>query len=402
MPSFRYRAISDGGDTLDGLMEASDREAVIASLHAAGNLPVRVEPALGPAAAHRRFSRHGISQKDVANLTRELATLLGAGLPLDRSLEILADTGAREKVNRLLARVLEKIMAGKSFADALEAQQGAFSKIYINMVRAGESSGSLEAVLERLADYMQKSRELRDSVISTMIYPAILLAFAGISLAILLTQVVPQFSILFEQAGAALPTSTRIVIAVSDWLIAYWWGLALGLLGALLALDFAIRNPRARIHLDRVILVLPLIGGLARKIEVARFARTFGTLLHNGVNPVAALAIVKDTMGNLILARGIDALSERLKEGQGIAGPLRQEGQFPTLAVQMIQVGEETGRLEAMLLKVADIYDQEVSLTIKRALALLEPLLILVLGLLIAGIIISVLLAVLNVNELAF
>lgn len=404
MASYHYKAITDSGETRDGLMEAVDRDSVISSLHAAGNYPVSVEPAAPPGGREARpwTLRRGVSQKYIGIFTRELATLLKAGLPLDRSLEILASTAPSPKISRLIGKVLEKIMAGKTFADALEAQDGVFTRIYVNTTRAGEAGGSLDAVLERLADYMEKSRELRDSVISALIYPAILLTVAALSLVLLLTQVVPQFSTLFAEAGSALPLPTQIVIAAGDWLENYWWVLVAGLLAGLVALDFVLRTPSAKIRLDRLMLKTPLAGDLIRKIEVARFARTLGTLLGNGVNFVAALLIVKETMANLVLAKSIDALSQGLKEGQGIAGPLAQGALFPKLAVQMIQVGEETGQLEPMLLKIADIYDKEVSVAVKRALTLLEPMLILLLGLLIAGIIISVLLAVLNVNELAF
>ncbi|MFQ5534663.1 MAG: type II secretion system F family protein [Sphingomonadales bacterium] len=404
MPSFHYKSVTAAGETLDGVMEATDRDTVIANLQASGNYPVRVERARsGGGREPRKWTfGQGVSQKQIGMFTQELATLLRAGLPLDRSLEILADTGANPKITELIAKVLEQIMAGKSFADALEDQSGAFTKIYVNTIRAGESSGSLDTVLERLADYMEKARELRETIVSAMIYPAILLAVAGLSLVLLLTQVVPQFSDMFAQAGSALPAPTQFVVSAADWLRESWWVLLLILLVGLVALDFALRTPSARIHLDRFTLALPLIGDLARKIEVARFTRTFGTLLGNGVNPVASLAIVKETMANLVLSGSITALAQRLKEGQGIAAPLEQTALFPKLAVQMIRVGEETGNLEPMLLKVADIYDKEVSQAVKRMLTLLEPMLILILGAMIAGIIISVLLAVLNVNDLAF
>ena len=404
MPQFQYTAISEAGEPVDGTMEATDSEAVIASLHAAGNYPVRVRPVgLRDQVGWRwRGLGSGISQRDTAIFTRELATLLGAGLPLDRSLEILTATGANPKTGRITGKVLEHIMAGKSLADALQEQGTVFSRVYVNTVRAGEASGSLHMVLERLADYLEKSRALRESIISATIYPAILLAVAVISLVLLLTQVVPQFRTLFDQAGAALPVPTQVVIALGDWLGAYWWVLLLATLAALVGLDFALKVPAARQWIDRLILHLPLFGGLVRKFEVARFARTFGTLLVNGVNPVTALSIVRETIANSVLAKGVAELARGLTEGRGIAVPLEQAGIFPALAVQMIRVGEETGALEAMLLKIADIYDDDVAATVKRALILLEPALILVLGLMIAGIIISVLLAVLNLNELAF
>lgn len=402
MPVFRYRALTDGGEVVEGEMEAVSGEAVATRLQTTRHFPIHVEPRAGAPREARLGALIGrMSGRDLATFTRELATLLGAGLPLDRALEVVASAGAAPRVTQRTERMLARVRGGQTFAAALEAEPG-FPRLYPAMVRAGEASGSLDTVLTRLADYVDKARELRDTVITAMIYPAILVAVAVVSLVVLLTQVVPRFRELFADAGATLPLATRIVIAASDWLASFWWALLLGAAAGAVGLVLGLRVPALRLAWDRMLLAIPLIGGLMRKIEVARFARTLATLLANGVVMVTALAIVRETVGNSVIAVGVDRLIEGLKEGRGLAGPLAKAGLFPDMASHMIRVGEETGQLEAMLAKVAEAYDREVAVAIRRLLALLEPALILTLGLIIAGIIIAVLLAVLSVNELAF
>lgn len=409
MPVFRYQALSESGEPLNGEMESGSREAVAARLQEAGHYPMRIEAIAGLAGAapattpgrSRAPRRRRVSSKDVSIFTRELATLLGAGMPLDRSLQILNLAGPSTKARRLADDVLNAVRGGATFAAALDAQGGVFSRMYVSTVRAGEAGGSLETVLNRLADYLEKSRELRDTVISALIYPAILLVVAVLALILLLTQVVPQFSEMFADAGAALPLPTQIVMTVGAWFTDYLWLMALGLAGLIISFQAALQVPAFRYQVHRVALALPLVGDLVRKVEVARFSRTLGTLLENGVTMLTALGIVGNVLTNRVIAGEVGRLAEGLKEGQGLAEPLAQSGLFPGLAVQMVQVGEETGQMEAMLLKVADVYDREVQVTIKRLLALLEPVVILGLGVLIAGIIISVLMAVLSVNELA-
>ena len=405
MPRFRYRAVSASGEEIRGEMEMATPEAVVANLQAAGSYPMRVEPADGVRAAMAARAtapsrRRGIGDKEIMVFTRELATLLHAGLPLDRSLHLLAEGRLRARTRDMVLNLLDDLRGGATFAAALDAR-GAFSRMYVNTVRAGEAGGSLETVLERLADYMERARELRDTVISALIYPLILVVVAILSVVILLTQVVPQFSELFADAGSAMPLPTQIVIAVGGWFTEKWWLLLLIVLGLLVLGKAALGVAAIRLAWDRALLALPLIGDLVRKVEVSRFARTLGTLIGNGVNVLNAIVIVRETLINRHIAGAVDDLSHGLKEGQGLARPLAEARLFPDLAVQMIRVGEETGRLEDMLLKTAEVYDKEVTVTIKRLLALLEPVLILALGLVIAGIIFSVLLAVLSVNELA-
>ncbi|TVR63641.1 MAG: type II secretion system F family protein, partial [Candidatus Competibacteraceae bacterium] len=327
-------------------------------------------------------------------LTQQLSNLLNAGLPLDRALTILISVTDDAPSKSLLERVQDQVRGGSTLADALEAQ-GTFSRFYLNMVRAGEAGGALEAVLKRLTEFLERSRALRESVSSALIYPLILLSVAALSVIILLTFVVPQFEQLFADAGRALPLATQIVIAAGHGFRYYWW---VGLLAILLlatALRRQLNQPESRVRWDRWFLSLPLFGDLIAKVETARLSRTLGTLLGNGVSLLNALTIVRETLSNRVLALALGEVAEHVKTGRGLADPLLEAGDFPKLAVQMIRVGEETGQLQEMLLQVADTYDEEVQTAVKRLLTLLEPALILGLGVVIAGIIMSILVAIL-------
>ncbi len=406
MPEFAYRAYDRTGKEVDGSIEAENQGAVVARLHQTGFFPVEVGPA-GVTTSIRRGGKHRIisrrlGAKELGHFTRELSVLLNAGLPLERALQVLTGAGFTNRMREVVLDLLAKLQGGMPFSDALENQDGRFSRLYVNLVRAGEAAGALASVMTRLAEYMDKSRELRDAITSALIYPIILVAVAIVSLAVLLTQVVPQFGSLFADSGSSVPDAAVFVIAAGEWLTEFWWVLPIGLLCILFLGKVLVGVPSVRRWLDRALLGAPLLGDLLRKLEVARLSRTLGTLLANGVNLLAAMGIVRDTIANSEVAGGISTLTENLKEGKGLATPLAESGLFPDLATQMARVGEETGQLDVMLEKIADLYDEEVTLALKRLLAILEPCLILLLGLLIGGIIMAVLSAVLSINELAF
>ena len=344
-----------------------------------------------------------MSQKDIALFTGELATLLESGLPLDKSLLVLIGlTEDNERVSKLIARVLEKVKGGSSLADALEKQSGIFSKFYLNMIRAGEAGGSLGDVLTRLSDYLERSRDLKDTVSTALIYPAILLIMSIASLFVMLTFVVPQFSEMFASAGKALPVSTQIVVGLAQWLQSYWWALLLGVVFAVSYMRLQLADPVKKKVWDARFLKLPLAGTIILNKETANISRTLGTLLGNGVSILSSLVIVRETVDNLVLAAAIQDTEEQLKQGKNMSDALLEKAIFPKMAMQMIKMGEETGRLEEMLLRVATIYDKQLRVAIQRMLALLEPVLIISLGLMIGGIIVSILLAILSVNDLAF
>ena len=402
MAQYRYKATTPAGETSEGEIEARDESAVVERLQALGLIPIRVSLAESSSArdTRRLFARRRIGPEQVGALTRELATLLRSGLPLDRGLEILIDLSPAPPVRDLLTRIRDDVRGGAALSKALEAHPEVFSRFFVGMIRAGEAGGSLGTVLTRIAEFMERSRELKDTVTSALIYPTILVLASVTSVMLLLIFVVPQFSQMFEQSGKELPLATEIVIAAGNLLRKYWWLLPVSAMATWRFFTWQMSHPESKAAWDGRFLRWPLIGDLVTKVEVARFSRTLGTLVTNGIPLLSALAIVKDTVGNAVIAQGLDTAREHLKAGQGLSQPLMDQGVFPPLAVHMVGVGEETGKLDEMLTRSADVYDREVALAVKRMLSLLEPVLILGLGLLIGGIIISILLAILKVNSL--
>jgi general secretion pathway protein F len=406
MPVFRYRAVNESNEVVEGEMEAPGRAVVVDRLRGLGQLPLyasEIEPGSRIVRRGRGiFTFNRVSNRDVFLITHELATLLRAGVPLDRALETLIDLGENEASRNLLGKILARLRSGASLADAIAEHQNIFPPYYPSMVRAGEASGALDVVLERLAGFLEKSQALRESIKTALYYPIFLLVMAGLSVIILLTFVVPEFEPLFESAGAALPLSTRILVASGDLLRDYGWLMIIGLVASVYMIRRYLATADGRRGLDEFLLRMPFIGGLLTKIEVARFSRTASTLLQSGVGLLNALGIVRDTVRNTVIASSIDTVAGRLKEGRGLADPLMATGVFPKLMVHLVRVGEETGKLDDMLAKVADIYDEEVSRATARMLALLVPVVTIAMGLMIAAIIMSILTAIFSVNTLAF
>ena len=410
MALYRYRAVNAAGDVAAGELEAANESEIVDRLRDQGLLPMQVEAAqLGRESAAKAadsprragfFTPKKVTRDHLLSLTRELATLLRAGLPLDRALEILIGLAQAPPVARLLQTIRDEVRGGKSLSQALDAHRNVFSRFYVNIVRAGEAGGALGAVLTRLADTMERNKDLRESVRAALIYPTILICVAAVSVLILLAVVVPQFQKTFAQAGKALPLPTEIVIIAGTALRDYWWVMLLAIVAIVWIARWRLKSPEVRLRWDARVLRMPLIGDLMARVEVARFARTLSTLLANGVTLLSGLAIVKETVGNTVMAQALDGVVTRLREGKGFGRPLAETGLYPKLATQMILVGEESGRLEEMLNRVADVYDREVQIAIKRFLAVLEPALILGLAVLIGGIVFSILLGVMGMSEL--
>jgi general secretion pathway protein F len=405
VPLYRYKAVAPSGEILEGILEARVQEAVIERLQSMGYVTIRADEAsaaeAGGSKRGRAFARQRLGPDQLVTFTRELATLLNSGVALDRALEVLTGIAEDEAVRTLLSRIRDEVRGGAALSAALAAQPGVFSRLYLNMVRAGEAGGALGKVLFRLSEHLERAGELRSSVVSALIYPTILVAVSAISVMILLVFVVPQFTQLLEESGKALPLPTQVVVSTGNFLRAWWWAMLLVAAGAVYVFRRRLEDAETRLRWDGALLRLPLAGELIAKVEVARFARTLATLIGNGVALLPALSIVKETLGNTMLAEALGRVAAELKEGRGLAKPMLQEGVFPRLAVHMVMVGEEMGRLEETLLRVAEVYDSEVQRTLKRVLTLLEPVLILGLAMVIAGIILSILLALLGVNELA-
>lgn len=402
MPKYQYKAVKLDGETVDGELDAPDESAVLGHLRAEGLIPLETRSAAGLRARLGRTRRHRLSQKEIGILTRELATLLEAGMTLDRSLQILVELTDAEHLSRVLSDLQERVRGGATFSSALDAQDGQFPRLYINMVRAGEASGALDQVLDRLADYLERVAELRQTVTSALVYPSILLFVAGFSVILLLVFVVPQFTVLFDDMGAALPLPTQIVVAAGDLFRNYWWAMLCGVAIIALVLERWLQDDAVRTRLDHRILDLPLFGDLVWKMETARLSHTLSTLLKNGLPLLSALTLAKEVVSNRKISGLLTEASEDLKHGRGLAGPLARLEALPDLALQMIRVGEESGALDAMLAKVASIYDRETRNSVQSMLTLLEPVLIIGLGVIVAGIIISILMAILGANDLVF
>ena len=409
MPLYSYRAVSPAGDVSSGELEAANESEIVDRLRDQGLLPMQIAQALGAAAAGERaskpvrqrwFAPKRVTRDNVLGITRELATFLRAGLPLDRALELLITLAPSLPVAVMLQGIRDEVRGGKSLSQALDARREIFSRFYVNIVRAGEAGGALGTVLQRLAETMERTKELRESVRSALIYPTILIFVAVASVMVLLIFVVPQFQSTFAQAGRALPLPTQVVIVVGTFLRDWWWAAIPATVLAGLWFRRRGRVPAVRRARDARLLRMPLLGDLIGKVEIARFARTLATLLANGVTLLAGLGIVKETMSNVVLSSALDGVTAKLREGKGFGRPLAETGLFPRLATQMILVGEESGRLEEMLGRVADVYDREVATAIKRFLAVLEPILILGLAVMVGGIVFSILLGVMGMSEL--
>lgn len=402
MALFEYKAVSPSGETLQGTMEAVSVENVIAKLQEAGNIPLQARPSgEGLFSLSRlKLGRQGMSRSEVGEFTAQLATLLGAGLPLDRSLQVLTELAANERAERSVADIRDRVREGGSLSEALEAQHGSFNRLFVNMVRAGEIGGSLDVTLDRLADYLDRSKELKDTIVSALVYPVLLILLAGGSLVLLLVYVIPQFTPIFEELGGDMPFITKVVLFFGGLLQHYWWAL-LGL--AVLAVVLFKRmldDPARKLRFDTRLLNLRWVGDLITKLETARLARTLGTLLTNGVPLLSAMGIGGRVVGNSCLRQEVEAAAREVKTGGGLARNLAREAHFPRLALQMISVGEETGQLDIMLLKVADSYDREVRNTIDRLLSVFTPVVTLLMAVMIGTIVMSVLLAIISVNDL--
>ncbi len=407
MPSFHYKAANSSGAIEQGDIEARDQAGAVERLQAMGYIPIRVDAALGAGpessglfSGGSFFGPKKVSQEELGNLTRELATLLRSGLSLDRSMDLLLGMATSPPLQGMLTKIRDDVRGGAALSGAMESYQPIFGRFYISMIKAGEAGGSLGSVLARISEFMERAKELKETVKSALIYPTILILVSVVSIMLLLTLVVPQFSQMFQESGKALPLPTQIVVSTGDWLRAWWWTLLIGAFLGYRYLRWVLAHPVRRLGWDRRMLTLPLVGDLTTKIEVARLARTLSTLLNNGVSLLPAMSIVKDTVNNRVVSSSLEVVRDQLKEGKGLGKPLMEQGIFPTLAIHMIMVGEETGSLGEMLNRIADVYDREVQMAVKRMLALLEPVMILGLGLIIGGIILSILLAILKVNSL--
>lgn len=405
MPVFSYRAVGRDGKSLGGTIEAEGPEFATRQLRSQGLTLLSLEA--GERAGATAIPGQGAGRagkpgrQEVLAMTSELSVLLRAGLPLDRALKVLIDMAAQPGLDALLNDLLSAVKGGKPLSQALQAHEKVFGPFYISMVRAGEASGQLSAVLDRLVEHLENAKKNRDTVVSALIYPAILAVVALLSIVFMLTFVVPQFETLFDDMGDALPTMTRWVIAGADFIKAY----GVVMLLAIGALVFYLRRWAAgaegRKALHGRLLSLPLVGNLVFEFQMAKFSRTVGTLLDNGVSLLRALSIAMDTVDNVVLKEALSILPTAARSGKRLSRALEDSDMFTPMVIQMVRVGEESGRLDQMMMELADVFDGHVQSGVKRALALLEPVLILGMGVVIATIIIALLAGIMSVNDLA-
>jgi general secretion pathway protein F len=406
MPKYIYKAADQAGRIIEGTMEARSEKMVIDRLQTSGYIPIKINipqetpfPTLD--LSRISFGRK-VADKDLLIFTQQLSTLIKAGLQLDRSLEILQELTENKKLQAIIADLLRDVRGGKSFADALASYPQIFPNIYLNMIKAGEAGGIMDLVLDRLTDFLERSKELKDYIFSAILYPTLLFLISIGSLMVLLGFVVPKLAKIFSDMGQNLPIMTQILLSISYFIRSYWW-LIFGVIGTGYFLAWRyLKSPEGKLQWDQFKLKLGIVGRLIQKAEIASFTRTLGTLMASGVPILTSLNIAKDVSGNEFLARSISQIRSRLKEGERIGYLLQQNGFFPPLAVHMITIGDETGRLEEMLIKLAEIYDNEVKNAIKRLISLLEPAMILVMGLIVGTIVISMLMAIFSISQLPF
>ncbi len=397
MAIFSYRATTLDGTIMEGVIEAADEKAAIEILKNTGIIPLKVA---APREGIKKRLTLRSSKGGLLTFTTELSALLSAGLPLDRSLNILSEISENKEMKNVVQSILKSIREGSSFSDALARHPGVFPRLYINMTKAGEAGGVLDVVLDKLSEFLESTKELKEHVFSAMIYPAILTVAGGASIIILLTYVLPKFSTIFAELGGSLPLSTQIILTFSNGMKSYWWAVLLSMITGWIIFKNSIKSDTGKYRWDTF--KLKVMGDVIQKLETARFCRTLGTLLKSGVPLLQALTNAKDVISNRVIASAIDGVLKGAKEGKGIAVPLSDTNVFPPLALSMIKVGEETGQLDSMLLKVASTYERSLKVAIKRFVSLFEPAVILAMGLIIGFIVISMLMAIFSMTELPF
>lgn len=397
MPVYRYVAKETTGKTVRGILEYSDRALLIDALRKKGLVIVSITET-----AKRQviFSSGKVKLDEIVIFSRQLATMVDSGIPLVQGLDILCEQIEKPHFKNVILKVRDDIETGSSLSDALSKHPAVFSPLYINMVKAGESSGALDDILDRLATYLEKVNMLQRKVKSSLIYPAVVVTMAVLITLVMLIKVIPTFKGIFAMLGGTLPLPTRILILISDTIRQMFLYVASGVAVCVFALRRYIKTPQGKYVCDTLMLRMPVLGQLFRKVAVAKFTRTLATLVKSGVPILMSLEIVGKTSGNSVIERAVDGVRTGIKEGENIAGPLAKSGAFPPMVVRMINVGEETGQLEKMLSKIADFYDDQVDSAVSGLTSLIEPLIIAFLGIVIGGIVIAMFLPVFKLTEI--
>ena len=403
MAFFRYKAVTPDGKMVEGTLEAVDQQSVVVRLQEQGQLPVKVFSGDETGFLSRQFElpwkKKRVSQSELLVFTQELSTLIKAGLTLDRSLRILANLTENDYLSEVVAELLSEVKSGRSLSEALSKFPQVFPKVYVNMVKAGEVGGALDQILGRLVDYLENVEELRSYLISSLIYPCILTFVGAASIIIMMFFVVPKFSVIFENAGAPVPLPMVIMLGMSAILTNFWWLLLAVAIGFGYRLKTRLATEEGRLKWDRQMLRLPVLGSVFQKVEVSRFTRTLGTLLQSAVPLIQSINIVKEIVNNQAIASTMDAIKSGVKKGEGLTAPIREAQIFPNFALHLLEVGEETGKLDDMLLQIAETYDRELRLSLKRLVAMFEPAIILIMGIIIGVMVVSMLYSIFSIND---
>ena len=402
MGTFVYKAVNSQGRPTEGRLEAADSRAATFSLEKMGLIPVSIAAPVSREPLNlARFGLSWVSRRDILFFTEELSTLVRAGLPLDRSLSVAAELTPNPTLKNVILDILKQIKGGQSLAEAMGGHPKYFSPLYINMIRAGEAGGILDAILERLTEFERSADELRSYLRAALVYP-ILLTLVGLgSLGILFSLVIPRFATIFEDVGAEIPPLTLAMLTVSTTVRSYWWIMILVVAAIVLAARAWTRSRSGSRRWDAIKLRIPLVGPTLLKIEVSRFSRTLGTLLSSAVPLITGVRIVQDIAGNQIVSEAISKIADGARRGEGFSRPMQEAGVFPGLATHLVSVGEETGRLDTMLLQLADVYEKDVRTSVKALTSIFEPVIILVMGVLIGTLVLSMLMAIFSINEIA-
>ena len=406
MPVFEYTALDAKGKTTSGIIDADGARTARQKLRATGIFPVSIKES--QETQEKKTTRIGdlsgyltrVKPAEIAMLTRQLATLISAGFPLVSALEALLPQTKSTRLKTVLAQVKDAIVEGQSFAQALSQYPRVFPPLFINMVRAGETSGTLEIVLERLADLTEKQQDLINRIQTALAYPIFMCVIGTLVLFVLLTYIVPSITAIFMDMNQVLPTPTRLLLFLSNFFKSFWWVILIIVVAAGITLHRLKKTENGRYAYDKTILSLPVFGILARKLAVARFTRTLGSLLENGVSMLIALDIVKNIAGNVLISNAVQTAAQDVGKGQALWAALNEGHVFPQLSIQMIQVGEQSGQLEGMLNKIADVFEKEAESSIMRLTSYLEPVMILVMGCVVGFIVLSICLPIFEMNQL--
>ena len=406
MPLYEYKALNSSGKPVKGVKEAATKTALREALLKTGVYLSEAKEKSGSKASDESKSSlnnikigGGVTKQDIKDFTSQFCTLQKAAIPLTECLTALGDQAEKEVLKTALTDIKSKVSEGSSLADAMANYPKLFDTLYVSMIRAGESSGSLDVVLERLTGFLESQLRLRSKIIGAMVYPMIMIVIGVLLMIVLLVFVIPRVTKLFDQQRKELPGITKLLLTITDIVNNYWWLLIMIVVGLVFLFKKWVATPKGKLRWDTILLKIPIFGNIIRLVSISRFSKTLATLLASGVPLLKAMGIVKSILGNEVLAKVVENAHESIREGDTLAAPLKRSGEFPPLMTHMISVGERAGRLEEMLNSIADTYEEQVSVKVEALTALLEPMMIVVMGGTIGFVVIAILLPIMQLSD---